>query len=46
MTNIGTTRSSTAYLIEVLVQIAQELDERLEDASPPSGASTRSASRR
>jgi arginine decarboxylase len=34
MTNIGTTRSSTAYLIEVLVQIAQELDERLEDASP------------
>jgi arginine decarboxylase len=35
MTNIGTTRSSTAYLIEVLVQIAQELDERLEDASPP-----------
>jgi arginine decarboxylase len=35
MTNIGTTRSSTAYLIEVLVQIAQELDERFEDASPP-----------
>ncbi len=35
MTNIGTTRSSTAYLIEVLVQIAQELDESLEDASPP-----------
>ena len=34
MTNIGTTRSSTAYLIEVLVQIAQELEERLEDASP------------
>jgi len=34
MTNIGTTRSSTAYLIEVLVQIAQELDERIEDASP------------
>jgi arginine decarboxylase len=34
MTHIGTTRSSTAYLIEVLVQIAQELDERLEDASP------------
>jgi arginine decarboxylase len=34
MTNIGTTRSSTAYLIEVLVEIAQELDERLEDASP------------
>ncbi len=34
MTNIGTTRSSTAYLIEVLVQIAQELEERQEDASP------------
>ena len=34
MTNIGTTRSSTAYLIEVLVKIAQELDEQLDDASP------------
>ncbi|MEE8505916.1 MAG: aminotransferase class I/II-fold pyridoxal phosphate-dependent enzyme [Kiloniellales bacterium] len=34
MTNIGTTRSSTAYLIEVLVQIARELDERLDDSSP------------
>jgi arginine decarboxylase len=34
MTNIGTTRSSIAYLIEVLVQIAVELDERLEEASP------------
>ena len=34
MTNIGTTRSSTAYLIEVLVNIAQEIEERLEDASP------------
>ena len=33
MTNIGTTRSSVAYLIEVLVQIAKELDERLDDAS-------------
>jgi len=33
MTNIGTTRSSVAYLIEVLVQIAQELDELLDDAS-------------
>jgi arginine decarboxylase len=33
MTNIGTTRSSVAYLIEVLVQIAQDLDERLDDAS-------------
>ena len=34
MTNIGTTRSSVAYLIEVLVKIAQEIEERLEDASP------------
>ncbi len=33
MTNIGTTRSSVAYLIEVLVQIAQDLDELLDDAS-------------
>src|SRR5215471_10655909 len=34
MTNIGTTRSSVAYLIEILVKIAQELDERNEDMSP------------
>jgi len=34
MTNIGTTRSSVAYLIEVLVKIAKELEERLEDMSP------------
>jgi len=34
MTNIGTTRSSIAYLIEVLVSIAQELDAWLDDASP------------
>ncbi|HYB11468.1 MAG TPA: aminotransferase class I/II-fold pyridoxal phosphate-dependent enzyme [Alphaproteobacteria bacterium] len=33
MTNIGTTRSSIAYLIEVLVKIAQELDESQADAS-------------
>jgi len=33
MTNIGTTRSSVAYLIEVLVEIARELDDRLDDAS-------------
>jgi arginine decarboxylase len=33
MTNIGTTRSSVAYLIEVLVKIAQALDELLDDAS-------------
>jgi arginine decarboxylase len=34
MTNIGTTRSSIAYLIEVLVQFAKELDAQMEDASP------------
>jgi len=33
MTNIGTTRSSVAYLIEVLVEIANELEELLDDAS-------------
>ena len=34
MTTIGTTRSSVAYLIEVLVTIARELDTRLLDISP------------
>ena len=29
MTNIGTTRSSVAFLVEVLVKIAGELDERI-----------------
>lgn len=33
MTNIGTTRSSVAYLIEVLVEIARELEENLENMS-------------
>ncbi|MFS8974169.1 beta-eliminating lyase-related protein [Cupriavidus necator] len=33
MTNIGTTRSSVAYLIEVLIKIARELDERTADMS-------------
>jgi len=33
MTNIGTTRSSVAYLIEVLVEIAGGLDDLLDDAS-------------
>jgi arginine decarboxylase len=32
MTNIGTTRSSVAYLIEVLVKIAHELDQQREDS--------------
>lgn len=35
MTNIGTTRSSVAYLIEVLVKIANELEDRLEDMNAP-----------
>ncbi|UTW54733.1 aminotransferase class I/II-fold pyridoxal phosphate-dependent enzyme [Kordiimonas sp. SCSIO 12610] len=34
MTNIGTTRSSVAYLIEVLVKVANEIELRLEDMSP------------
>ncbi|AXI48323.1 ornithine decarboxylase [Sulfitobacter sp. SK012] len=33
MTNIGTTRSSVAYLIEVLVEIAKSLDDLHDDAS-------------
>ena len=32
MANIGTTRSSVAYLIEVLVEIARELEEKLENS--------------
>ncbi len=35
MTNIGTTRSSVAYLIEVLVKVAKELDRQIEDMSAP-----------
>ena len=34
MTTIGTTRSSVAYLIEVLVTIARELEHRIADMSP------------
>ncbi|KAA0021165.1 aminotransferase class I/II-fold pyridoxal phosphate-dependent enzyme [Antrihabitans cavernicola] len=34
MTNIGTTRSSVAYLVEVLVKIAREIDDKLADMSP------------
>lgn len=33
MTNIGTTRSSVAYLIKVLVALAREFDEKLADMS-------------
>ncbi len=34
MTNIGTTRSSIAYLIEILVKIAQDIEDHSEDMSP------------
>ena len=34
MTTIGTTRSSVAYLIEVLVTIARDLEARIADMSP------------
>ena len=34
MTTIGTTRSSVAYLIEVLVTIARDLDAQVHDMSP------------
>jgi arginine decarboxylase len=34
MTTIGTSRSSVAYLIEVLVTIARELDAQINDMSP------------
>ena len=34
MTNIGTTRSSVAYLIDVLARIATQLDDQHEDSSP------------
>ena len=33
MTNIGTTRSSIAYLLEALIQIAKEMDSKLEHLS-------------
>jgi arginine decarboxylase len=34
MTNIGTTRSSVAYLIEVLLRISEDLDEELAQLGP------------
>ncbi|MES2208153.1 MAG: hypothetical protein V4525_15320 [Pseudomonadota bacterium] len=34
MTNIGTTRSAVAYLIEVLVKIARGIDQQHEDQNP------------
>jgi arginine decarboxylase len=38
MTNIGTTRSAVAYLIEVLVSIARDLEERASERSPAESA--------
>ncbi|HED13974.1 MAG TPA: aminotransferase class I/II-fold pyridoxal phosphate-dependent enzyme, partial [Gammaproteobacteria bacterium] len=35
MTNIGTTRSSVAYLIEALVKFAHELERNIDEMSPP-----------
>jgi len=35
MTNIGTTRSSVAFLIEALVKFAHELERNFEEMSPP-----------
>ncbi|MGW8764089.1 aminotransferase class I/II-fold pyridoxal phosphate-dependent enzyme [Streptomyces sp. NPDC055815] len=43
MTNIGTTRSSVAYLIEVLVRIAEDLEERIGEMSPHDRAAHDSA---
>jgi arginine decarboxylase len=38
MTNIGTTRSSVAHLIDALVDLANEFEQRIEDESPPERA--------
>ena len=46
MTHIGTTRSSVAYLIEVLVEIVRELDDQLADAGPRDTAAHAEAVRR
>jgi arginine decarboxylase len=46
MTHIGTTRSSVAYLIEVLVEIVRELDEQLADHSPRERATHQAEVRR
>ena len=46
MTTIGTSRSSVAYLIEVLVTIARDLDARLADMSPAERAAHERAVRR
>ena len=46
MTTIGTTRSSVAYLIEVLVAIARELDAQYADMSPAERSAHQEAVRR
>ena len=46
MTTIGTTRSSVAYLIEVLVAIARELDAQHADMSPAERSAHQEAVRR
>ncbi len=38
MTNIGTTRSSVAYLVEVLVALARDLDDRVSEMGPAAEA--------
>lgn len=38
MTNIGTTRSSVAYLIEVLIHIAEEIEDKLDQISKAEAA--------
>ena len=38
MTNIGTTRSSVAYLIEVLIHIAEEMEDKLDQISKAESA--------
>ena len=38
MTHIGTTRSSVAYLIEVLVDIVRQLDDQITDLGPRAAA--------
>jgi arginine decarboxylase len=43
MTTIGTTRSSVAYLIEVLVTIARDLEAQLADMSPTERAAHKRA---
>ena len=43
MTNIGTTRSTVAYLIEVLVKIARELEEEHSRDEPERAGAARDA---